>query len=44
VRLPPGRVRLAIRPYSIGSPTSVKTIGIVEVALLAASAAGAAGG
>ena len=42
VRLPPGRARLATRPTSTGSPTPMKTIGIVEVALFAASAAGAA--
>ena len=39
VRLPPGRARLAIRPSSTGSPT-LKTIGIVEVTVFAASAGG----
>ena len=39
VRLPPGRARLATRPAATRSPTA-KTIGIVEVALFAASAAG----
>ena len=38
--LPPGRLRLATRPSLTGSPPMVKTIGIVEVAALAASAAG----
>ena len=38
VRLPPGRARLATRPAPTGSPTPVKTIGIVEVAFFAASA------
>jgi ABC-type uncharacterized transport system substrate-binding protein len=37
VRLPPGRARLATRPNSTGSVPLLKTIGIVEVALLAAS-------
>ena len=36
VRLPPGRARLKTRPAPTGSPTPVKTIGIVEVALFAA--------
>ena len=40
VRLPPGRARLATRPASTGSPPPMKTIGIVEVALFAASTAG----
>ena len=40
VRLPPGRARLATRPLSTGSPPTSKTIGIVEVALFAASAEG----
>ena len=39
VRLPPGRARLATRPAPTGSPPPMKTIGIVEVALFAASAA-----
>ena len=38
VRLPPGRGRLATKPNSTGSPTLVKTIGIVEVARFAATA------
>jgi hypothetical protein len=41
VRLPPGWARLATRPNPTGSPTSLKTVGIVEVAFLAASAGGA---
>ena len=41
VRLPPGRARLATSPSLTGSPPCLKTIGIVEVALFAASAAGA---
>ena len=40
VTLPPGRLRLATRPTSTGSPPIAKTIGIVVVAALAASAAG----
>ena len=40
VRLPPGRARLATRPSLTGSPPLKKTIGIVEVAVFAASAAG----
>jgi len=36
----PGRARLATRPWPTGSPTPVKTIGIVAVAFLAASDAG----
>src|SRR5437762_14091822 len=39
VRLAPGRARLATKPGSTASPT-LKTIGIVEVALFAASAEG----
>src|SRR5436305_289016 len=35
VTLPPGRARLATRPSSTGSPTAVKTMGIVAVARLA---------
>src|SRR5262249_33923744 len=40
VTLPPGRVILATRPSATGSSASPKTIGIVEVAALAASAPG----
>ena len=39
VTLPPGLARLPTKPRSAGSPT-LKTIGIVEVALFAASAEG----
>ena len=39
VRLPPGRARLATKPYPTASPL-VKTIGIVDVAFFAACAAG----
>jgi hypothetical protein len=39
VALPPGRLRLATRPIWTGSPAVLKTIGIVLVAALAASAA-----
>ena len=42
VRLPPGRAKLATRPSLTGSPTKVKTIGVVEVALFAASVGGEA--
>src|SRR5215813_6053228 len=38
VRLPPGRLKLATRPASTGSPPILKTIGIVEVDALAACA------
>jgi hypothetical protein len=38
VALPPGRARLATRPNFTGSPPTAKTIGIVWVAALAASA------
>jgi hypothetical protein len=38
VTLPPGRLKLATRPASTGSPPAVKTIGIVVVAALAADA------
>jgi hypothetical protein len=38
VRLPPGRARLVTSPFSSGSSPLRKTIGIVEVALFAASA------
>ena len=34
--LPPGRARLATNPLPMGSPTCVITMGIVEVASLAA--------
>jgi len=40
VALPPGRARLATRPSRTGSSPTPKTIGIVVVAALAASAAG----
>ena len=40
VTLPPGRLRLATRPSLTGSSPVAKTIGIVVVAALAASAAG----
>jgi hypothetical protein len=40
VALPPGRSRLATRPIFTGSAPKLKTIGIVEVAALAAIAAG----
>ena len=44
VMLPPGRARLATKPSATGSPETVKTIGIVLVACLAALvAAGDAG-
>src|SRR6516225_4933534 len=39
VALPPGRARLATRPSLTGSSPALKTIGIVAVAALAASAA-----
>ena len=39
VTLPPGRLRLATRPCLTGSAPLAKTIGIVVVAALAASAA-----
>ena len=39
VRFPPGRFKLATRPASTGSAPVRKTIGIVAVAVLAASAA-----
>ena len=38
VALPPGRLILATRPNLTGSSIVMKTIGIVEVAVLAASA------
>ena len=44
VALPPGRARLATRPSLTGSSPTPKTIGIVVVAALAASAAGVAAG
>jgi hypothetical protein len=37
VTLPPGRARLATSPSAIGSGWSVKTIGIVGVALIDAA-------
>src|SRR5438067_7603684 len=37
--LPPGRARLATKPSPTGSPTAIKKIGIVEVALFAANPA-----
>src|SRR5262249_56125890 len=40
VALPPGRARLATRPSLTGSSPTPKTIGIVVVAVLAASEAG----
>src|SRR4051794_18246508 len=40
VRLPPGWARLATSPSPTGSAPLLKTIGIVEVALFAASAEG----
>ncbi len=40
VTLPPGRARLATRPDLTGSATLTKTIGIVDVARLAAATAG----
>ena len=43
VALPPGRARLATRPSWTGSSPTPKTIGIVAVAALAASARRAAG-
>src|SRR5262245_7950864 len=39
VTLPPGRLRLATRPRSTGSPPVRKTIGMVVVAALAANVA-----
>ena len=39
VTLPPGRLRLVTSPLRTGSETAAKTIGIVVVASLAASAA-----
>jgi hypothetical protein len=38
VTLPPGRLRLATRPSATGSEAIAKTIGMLEVAVLAASA------
>jgi transposase len=40
VTLPTGRARLATRPNLIGSPPTMKTMGIVEVAAFAASGEG----
>src|SRR6516165_5222527 len=42
VALPPGRERLATRPSLTGSSLTAKTIGIVEVAALAANTASGA--
>jgi hypothetical protein len=39
VRLPPGRLKLATSPCFTGSPPAPKTMGIVEMAAFAASAA-----
>jgi len=39
VRLPPGRAILVTKPSATGSPPSWETMGIVKVALFAASAA-----
>ena len=41
--LPPGRARLATRPFPTGSPTPTSTMGIVVVACWAARAAGTFG-
>src|SRR5262249_28532335 len=38
--LPPGRARLATKPFATGSSVTLKAIGIVAVAALAASVAG----
>jgi hypothetical protein len=43
VMLPPGRARLSTRPSAIGSSPSLKTIGMVVDAALAANAAEALG-
>src|SRR5258707_14258112 len=40
VTLPPGRLRLATRPSLIGSPPTMKTIGMVEVEAFAACVGG----
>ena len=40
VAFPPGRLRVATKPSLTGSPPIVKTIGMVDVAALAASAEG----
>ena len=42
VALPPGRLRLATNPMSTGSLPIAKTIGMLDVAALAASPAGIA--
>ena len=45
VMFPPGRARLSTNPFGrIGSVTSIKTIGIVLVAFLAATGSGRIGG
>ena len=36
--MPPGRAKLATKPSKTGSPPTLKTIGIVEVAFFAACA------
>ena len=43
VRLPPGRARLATHPPATGSSPAIMTIGIVDVAALAARTATAPG-
>src|SRR5262245_53793391 len=43
VTFPPGRGRLSTSPVAMGSVTSIKTMGIVLVAFLAATAAGVLG-
>src|SRR5262249_6021864 len=40
VALPPGWLKLDVKPWATGSPPMAKTIGMVDVAALAASAAG----
>jgi len=42
VTLPPGRAKLAIRPVPTGSPAAPKTIGMTDVACLAATIASVA--
>jgi hypothetical protein len=42
VTLPPGRAKLLTKPLPTGSPTTANTTGMVDVACLAASAAGVA--
>jgi hypothetical protein len=43
VTLPPGRLKLATRPTAMGSTPVLKTIGMVVVAALAASAEAVSG-